>query len=72
EKEVMIIYCGVNGYLDDVEIDKIQPFEAALYRFMDASHPEVGKAIAVEKAISPETESKLKAAIEGFKRTSTF
>ncbi len=72
EKEVMIIFAGINGYLDDVDVDKVQAFEQALYRFMDASHPEIGKRIATEKAISPETEKELRAAIEEFKRTTTF
>ncbi len=72
EKQVEIIYCAVNGYLDDVPVDKIQAFEAGFHRYMDASYAEIGKAIATEKAISADTEAKLKAAIVEFKRSSTF
>jgi F-type H+-transporting ATPase subunit alpha len=72
EREVMIIFAGINGYLDDVAVEKVQEFEQALYRYMDASHPEVGKKIATEKALSPETEQQLRAALDEFKKSQTF
>jgi F-type H+/Na+-transporting ATPase subunit alpha len=72
EKEVAIIYAGINGYLDDVEVEKVLQFEQAFHRYMDASHPEVLKRIATEKALTPETEQSLKAAIDEFKQTATF
>ncbi|HUZ78805.1 MAG TPA: F0F1 ATP synthase subunit alpha, partial [Chloroflexota bacterium] len=72
EKQVEIVFCGVNGYLDDVPVEKVQAFESAFHRYMDASHAELGKAIATERVLSPETETKLRAAIDDFKRTSTF
>jgi len=69
EKQVIILYAGVNGYLDDVAVDKLGDFETSLHTFMEASHPEIGKAIATEKKISPETEEALKAAIGEFKQS---
>jgi F-type H+-transporting ATPase subunit alpha len=51
EKQVMIIYAATNGYLDDVSLDKVVEWEAAFYRFMDASHPEIGAEI-VEKSVN--------------------
>ncbi len=51
EKQVMIIYAATNGYLDDVSLDKVAAWETAFYRFMDASHPEVGEEI-VEKSVN--------------------
>src|SRR5579862_6191565 len=72
EREVAIIFAGINGYLDDVEVEKVQAFEQAFYRFLESSQPEIGKRIATEKAISPETEQLLRSAIEEFKRTATY
>jgi len=72
EKEVMIIFAGIRGYLDDVDADKVAAFEQAFHRYMEASHPEIGKKIATEKALSPETEQELRAAIDEFKRSQTF
>jgi F-type H+-transporting ATPase subunit alpha len=69
EKQVMILYAAINGYLDDVPVDKITAFEANFHRFMEANHPEIGKKITKEKDISSETEEKLKKAIAEFKKT---
>jgi F-type H+-transporting ATPase subunit alpha len=68
EKQVMILYAAINGYLDDVPVDKVGAFEANLQRFMEANHPEIGKKIAQQKEITPEIEEKLKAAIAEFKK----
>jgi F-type H+/Na+-transporting ATPase subunit alpha len=72
EKEVAIIFAGINGYLDDVEVEKVAAFEQAFHRYMEASHPEIGKKIATEKALSPETTQELRSAIDELKRSQTF
>ncbi|HLY66634.1 MAG TPA: F0F1 ATP synthase subunit alpha, partial [Chloroflexota bacterium] len=69
EREVMVIFAGINGYLDDVDVEKVAEWEQAFYRYMEASHPEVGKKIATEKALSPEVEQQLRAAVDDFKKT---
>ena len=69
EKQVMVLYAVTNGHMDDVPVEKVKDFEIAFYRFMDSSHPEVGRAIAQEKKISPSVEEDLKAAIQEFKKT---
>jgi len=68
ERQVMILYAAINGYLDDVPVDKVGAFETNLQRFMEANHPEIGKKIASKKEIAPEIEEKLKAAISEFKK----
>ena len=68
EKQVMILYAVINGYIDDIAVDKVAAFETDFYNFMEANHPEIGKAIAQKKEISPETEEALKAAILEFKQ----
>jgi len=71
EKEVSILYAAVNGYLDDVPVDKVSRWEAEFHSFMETHHPEALKAIATDKEIKPETEEKLKKAIKQFKQTVT-
>jgi F-type H+-transporting ATPase subunit alpha len=68
EKQVIILYAAINGYLDEVPVDKITAFEANFHRFMEANHPEIGRKIAEEKEINPETEEALKRAIPEFKQ----
>jgi F-type H+-transporting ATPase subunit alpha len=67
ENQAMVLYAAINGYFDDVPLDKIASFEENLYRFLDANHPELGQAIAKEKEMSKETETALKEAINEFK-----
>jgi F-type H+-transporting ATPase subunit alpha len=68
ENQAMVLYAAINGYFDDVPLDKIAAFEENLYRFLEANHPEVGQAIVKEKEMSKETEVALKEAINEFKK----
>jgi F-type H+-transporting ATPase subunit alpha len=72
EKQVMILYAAINGYLDDLPLDKIITFEADFHRYMEANHPEVGKSIASEKALTADTEEVLKKAVSEFKQSVTL
>jgi F-type H+-transporting ATPase subunit alpha len=71
EKQVMILYAAINGYLDDVAVDKVTAFENDFHRFMEANHPEIGGAIAREKEITAEIDESLKTAITEFKQGMT-
>ena len=39
EKQVLIIYAGTNGFLDDLPVEQCRPFEDGLYRFVENAHP---------------------------------
>jgi len=67
EKEVTILYAVINGYLDDVPVERVRAFEDGFHRFMETSHPEIGERIAAEKVLSDEIEEALKKAIAEFK-----
>jgi F-type H+-transporting ATPase subunit alpha len=68
ENQVMILYAVINGYLDDIPVNKITDFEADFTEFMKASYPKVCETIAKEKEISTETEEALKKAVSEFKQ----
>ena len=69
EKQVMAIYLGTKGYLDDVAVKDVTRCEKEFLEFMDANHPEVGADIKATKKISDENEEALKNAIAEFKET---
>jgi F-type H+-transporting ATPase subunit alpha len=69
EKQVMILYAAINGYLDNIAVAQLAAFETNFHRFIEANHPEMGEAIAKEKDISAETEEALKVAIQEFKQS---
>ncbi|MBC8477796.1 MAG: F0F1 ATP synthase subunit alpha [Dehalococcoidia bacterium] len=67
ERQVMILYIAVNGYLDEIAVDKVALFESRFYQFMDENHPEMVKSIARDKEIDSKTEKLLIKAIKEFK-----
>jgi F-type H+-transporting ATPase subunit alpha len=69
EHQVMIIYAATNRYLTDIPVEEIKHFENGMYDFMDTHHPEIGKSIKTSGKLDEENETKLKAAIEEFKKT---
>ncbi len=69
EKEVMIVFAGTQGFLDDVPVEKIREWEEGFYRFMDSGYPQVGQSIRDTKAISDETDAAMREAIKAYKMT---
>jgi len=67
EKQVVIIYAGANGYLDDIPATSVVKFEAELYPFIEAKYPEILDGIRAKSKIDDEIENKLKTALEDFK-----
>lgn len=69
EKQVMAIYLGTKGYLDDVAVKDVTRCEKEFLDFMEANHPEIGADILNTKKITDENEEALKKAIAEFKET---
>jgi F-type H+-transporting ATPase subunit alpha len=66
EEQVVSIFAGVKGYLDKVATNDVNRFEARFLDEIRAKGADILAAIRTEKAISKETEEKLKAFLEGF------
>ncbi len=64
-----ILYAGVSGYLDDVELGKVRAFEEAFHNHMQGSHPDTLKEIDEKKELTPEIDEKLKTAVQQFKES---
>jgi F-type H+-transporting ATPase subunit alpha len=71
EEEVAVIFAGGQGYLDDLPVNKVGDFEKALLGALRGRHADLLTQIATEKALSDDLRAKLKAAIDGFKKTYT-
>ncbi|MBD3333226.1 F0F1 ATP synthase subunit alpha, partial [candidate division GN15 bacterium] len=71
EHQVMIIWCGARGYLDDIEVSKISDFEQRFVAFCDEKYPDIKHNLEKDRKISDETEAKLKSAAEEFKKQFT-
>ena len=68
EEQVVVIYAGVNGYLDKLPVGEVRRFEEELLRNIRTKHEDILEAVRTEKQISSDTEAKLKAAVESFSK----
>ncbi|HHT9119340.1 MAG TPA: F0F1 ATP synthase subunit alpha [Candidatus Hypogeohydataceae bacterium YC41] len=68
EKQVMIIFVGINGYLDDVPVERIKEFEESFLRFMEEKHPAIGQEIKQKKRLDEDVTRRLHRAVEEFKK----
>lgn len=68
QDQVMVIFTAVNGYLDDMPLERIAKFEEDFLKFVHSSKPEIGNEIAEKGAMSDDLIEKLKAAILEFKK----
>ncbi len=64
EKQVIAIFAGTNGFLDDLSLEQVRPFERSLYDFLDAAHPALLHHLAEKKAFDDELRSRLRAALD--------
>ncbi len=69
EKQVVIIYAGANGFLDDIDASEVVKFESELHPFIEAKYPNILEAIREEKKLSDKTIELLNTALEEFKST---
>jgi F-type H+-transporting ATPase subunit alpha len=67
ERQVLIIYAGTNGFLDDCPVDAISKFEKELFKFAENRYPDVLKAIKEQAKIDEATEAKVKKLLDEFK-----
>ena len=69
EEQVVIIFAGVNGHLDDIPKNKVQEFETDFLKFMRSASAEVLTAIRDTGKLDDATQDKLVKAIQDFKST---
>ncbi len=67
EKQVLVIYAGTNGFLDDLAVEQCRPFEEGLYRFAENAHPGLLAEIAQKKSLDDELKSRMNTAMREFK-----
>jgi F-type H+-transporting ATPase subunit alpha len=67
EKQVVSIFAGTNGFLDDLAVEDCQPFEQALGEFMDSSYPALGKQMIEKKQLDDALRGEIRKMLEEFK-----
>lgn len=69
DKQILLIYAGVNGFLDNIELDNIRRFEQEYFEFLDTKYPELGQEITEKKQMTAALEKRIKVVIEEFLET---
>ncbi|MCX2683335.1 F0F1 ATP synthase subunit alpha [Campylobacter sp. MIT 21-1685] len=67
EKQVVLIFAGSKGYLDDIAVSQVKEFEQGIYPFIEAKYPDVFEQIRLKKALDSDLEEKIGKIINEFK-----
>ncbi|GAB7021963.1 F0F1 ATP synthase subunit alpha [Salidesulfovibrio brasiliensis] len=68
EEQVSVLYAGTRGYMDDIEVESVQKFEAEFLEFMRNAKSDILKDIVEKQQIDDDIEGRLKSAIDEFKK----
>jgi F-type H+/Na+-transporting ATPase subunit alpha len=67
DQEVMVVYAGAQGFLDDIPIPRVQEFQTAFLAFIDATAGDFRNDLAAKGELTADLEGKLKQALNDFK-----
>jgi F-type H+-transporting ATPase subunit alpha len=67
EKQVIAIFAGVNGFLDDIEVPQIKAFETALYKYLDGAGRPAARLVAEKKSLDDAIKVELRKVLEAVK-----
>ncbi len=67
-KQIMIIFAGTNGYLDDLAIEDVRPFEAGLYQYVDTMNLGLLKTIMEKKTLDDALKADIKKLLDDYKQ----
>ena len=68
EKQILIIYAGNRGFLDEVPVPRIRDYETKLYAFIEKEKPEILSRIAERKQIDARLDEAVAAALAEFNK----
>jgi F-type H+-transporting ATPase subunit alpha len=66
EKQVLIIFAGANGFLDDFPVTEVLRYEQELYRFVESRYPQVLATLAEKKSIDDQLKERVLEALRDF------
>jgi len=66
EKQVLIIYAGNRGFLDELPVEKIRQYETELYAYMEKERPDVLRQIAEKKTIDAALDGAIAEALQEY------
>jgi F-type H+/Na+-transporting ATPase subunit alpha len=67
EKQVLIIYAGTNGFIDELPLTTLKKYEQELYSFVESKHPDIFADILKKRELDGDLRAKMNKALEEFK-----
>jgi F-type H+-transporting ATPase subunit alpha len=67
EKQILIIFAGTNGFVDDLPISALKKYEQELYSFVESRHPDIFADILKKRELDNELRAKVTRALEEFR-----
>ncbi|MBI4445869.1 MAG: F0F1 ATP synthase subunit alpha [Acidobacteria bacterium] len=67
EKQILIVFAGTEGFLDDLELSQIRAFESGLYQFMETNRPSLLREVVEKRVLNDELRKKMTDSITEFK-----
>ncbi len=67
EKQVLIIYAGTNGFVDELPLNALKRYEHELYSFVESKHPDIFADILKKRELDNDLRAKMTKALEEFK-----
>lgn len=69
EKQIVSLYIATKGFLDDIPVGDVRRFEKEFHHYLESNASAICESIQADKIVTEETDTKLKAAIEAFKKS---
>ncbi len=67
EKQVVMLFAGANGFLDDLRVEEIRAFEDGLYPYLDSAQSALLRDIVSKKSLDDDLRNRIKAALQEYK-----
>jgi F-type H+-transporting ATPase subunit alpha len=67
EKQILIIYAGTNGFVDELPLTALKKYEQELYSFIESKHPDIFADILKKRELDSDLRAKINKALEEFK-----
>jgi F-type H+-transporting ATPase subunit alpha len=68
-KQILSIFAGTNGFLDDLPVDQVRAFEAELYKYVDSANPGLLRSIMEKKVLDDALKAEMTTVIKQAKET---
>jgi F-type H+-transporting ATPase subunit alpha len=67
EKQIVIIFAGTNGFIDDLPLTALKKFEQELYSFIESKHPEMFADILKKRELDDDLRARMTQALDEFR-----